>query len=144
LMKHNEMFHHLVEGDGESAGATRAFYEEYRSVMDMTAEFYLQTIETVFQEHALPRGTWVSRNRPVRPEAITKTAIMAVEGENDDISGVGQTKAALDITPKLSSKKKEHFIAPKVGHYGIFNGRRWRNVIAPEISRFIHQNDVKK
>lgn len=144
LMKHHEMFHHLVEGDGESADATRAFYEEYRSVMDMTAEFYLQTIDIVFQRHALPDGTWVSRNRPIRPDAITKTAIMAVEGENDDISGVGQTKAALDITPNLSHKKKEHFVAPKVGHYGIFNGRRWRNTIAPEITRFIAQHDRRR
>lgn len=140
--KHRQMFRHLVEGDGESAEATRSFYEEYRSVMDMTAEFYLQTIDTVFQRHLLPKGEWVSRGRPIEPSKITKTAILCVEGERDDISGIGQTKAALTMTDRLAESKKQYFLAPGVGHYGIFNGRRWREVIAPVVEDFIRTHDA--
>jgi len=140
MMKHQEMFEHLIIGDGESADKTKAFYDEYRSVSDMTAEFYLQTVEVVFQKHALPKGEWVSRGHLVDPKAWQKTALMAVEGELDDISGVGQTQAALDITTNLPDSKKKHFVAPGVGHYGIFNGRRWREVIAPEVKAFIRQH----
>lgn len=141
LMKHHEFFNHLVEGDGESADATRGFYEEYRSVMDMTAEFYLQTIETVFQTHALPKGEMMHRDMPVDPAAIRRTAILCVEGERDDISGIGQTKAALDLATGLDPDRKAYFMAPQVGHYGIFNGRRWREVIAPEVKAFITRFD---
>ncbi|MCG8506442.1 MAG: polyhydroxyalkanoate depolymerase [Sphingomonadales bacterium] len=137
MIKHQEMFRHLIRGDGESAVATQDFYEEYRSVMDLTAEFYLQTVKTVFQDHALPEGTWESRGRPIEPGAIKKTAVLAIEGERDDISGIGQTKAALDITPNLASSKKHYYLANAVGHYGIFNGRRWREHIAPEVTAFI-------
>ena len=131
MMSHYRMFRHLVEGDGESADATKAFYEEYRSVCDLNADYYLQTIDRVFQRYALPRGEFEHRGRPVNLSAIRDTALLAVEGENDDISGIGQTRAALNITPALDDTKKRYFLAPKVGHYGIFNGGRWRTEIAP-------------
>ena len=141
--KHNELFQHLVVGDGESADKTKAFYEEYRSVMDMTAEFYLQTIETVFQKHSLPKGEWVSRGRKVDPAAIKTSALMAVEGELDDVSGMGQTEAALDIATNLDPARKKYLMAKGVGHYGIFNGRRWREEIAPEVKKFIRIFDQR-
>lgn len=137
LMSHWEMFKHLVQGDDESADATKHFYEEYRSVCDMTAEFYLQTVDMVFQRHLLPRGELLYRDRSVDPGAIHDVALMAVEGERDDISGVGQTKAALDLAVGLADSKKEYFLVPGVGHYGIFNGRRWRETIAPRVEDFI-------
>lgn len=137
LMKHRDMFNNLVAGDGESADTTRAFYEEYRAVMDMTAEFYLQTIETVFQKHALPKGEMTHRGQPVNPKAITRTPILCVEGEKDDISGLGQTQAALDLASNLDSAKKHYLMAKGAGHYGIFNGSRWRTIIAPEVRQFI-------
>lgn len=140
ITKHQDMFEKLVTGDGESAEKTKTFYEEYRSVMDLTAEFYLQTIDIVFQRHLLPDGEWVSRGRLVNPKAITQTAIFAIEGELDDISGQGQTHAALDISVNLPDEKKEYFLAPSVGHYGIFNGRRWREVIAPKFKAFIRHH----
>lgn len=140
LMKHRDFFNHLVKGDGESAAATRSFYEEYRAVMDMTAEFYLQTIETVFQKHALPKGDMTHRGRPINPKAIKRTALLCVEGEKDDISGLGQTKAALDLACNLDPAKKHYLMAEGAGHYGIFNGRRWRNIIAPDVRRFIRAN----
>lgn len=137
MVKHRDMFNSLVRGDGESAEATRAFYEEYRAVMDMTAEFYLQTIETVFQKHALPKGEMTHRGRPINPQSITRTPILCVEGERDDISGLGQTKAALDLASNLDSSKKHYLMAEGAGHYGIFNGRRWRTVVAPAVHQFI-------
>jgi poly(3-hydroxybutyrate) depolymerase len=140
LVSHWEMFKHLVVGDEESAAATQKFYEEYRSVCDMTAEFYLQTVDTVFQRHLLPQGEMEHRGRLVRPDAIRDTALLAIEGERDDISGIGQTKAALDIATKLSKAKKEYFLAKDVGHYGIFNGRKWRERIAPVVEKFIAAN----
>jgi poly(3-hydroxybutyrate) depolymerase len=140
LISHWEMFKHLVVGDDESAQATQKFYDEYRSVCDMTAEFYLQTIEVVFQQHQLPEGQMEHRGRLVRPDAIRDTALLAIEGERDDISGIGQTKAALDITTKLPQAKKEYLLAEDVGHYGIFNGRKWREKIAPVVEKFIEAN----
>jgi len=140
LISHWEMFKHLVVGDEESAEATRAFYDEYRSVCDMTAEFYLQTIDTVFQRHLLPKGRMKHRGRKVDPGAIRDTALLAIEGERDDISGIGQTKAALDITPNLAASKKKYLLAKDVGHYGIFNGRKWRERIAPVVEDFIAAN----
>lgn len=141
LISHWEMFKHLVVGDEESAEATRHFYDEYRSVCDMTAEFYLQTVEAVFQKHLLPKGKLTHRGRKVDPKAITDTALLAVEGERDDISGIGQTKAALGLAPKLAVSKKQYFLAPNVGHYGIFNGRKWRETIAPVVEDWIAAND---
>lgn len=140
LVSHWEMFKHLVEGDEEGAGATRRFYDEYRSVCDMTAEFYLQTVDVVFQKHLLPRGKLTHRGRRVDPTAITDTAILAIEGERDDISGIGQTKAALKLATKLPEGKKRYFFAADVGHYGIFNGRKWRERIAPVVEEWIAAN----
>ena len=137
MMSHYEMFKHLTVGDDESAQATKDFYDEYRSVCDMTAEFYLQTVEEVFQTHSLPNGTFVHRDKPVDLADITQTALLAIEGERDDISGLGQTKAALDLTPKLSDRKKRYYMAEGAGHYGIFNGSKWRGKIAPVVEEFI-------
>jgi poly(3-hydroxybutyrate) depolymerase len=141
LISHWEMFKHLVEGDDEAAEATQEFYDEYRSVCDMTAEFYLQTVDVVFQQHQLPKGELEHRGRLVDPAAIRDTALLAIEGERDDISGIGQTKAALDIATKVPAKKKHYLLAKDVGHYGIFNGRKWREKIAPAVERFIDAND---
>ena len=140
LISHWEMFKHLVEGDDESADATRAFYEEYRSVSDMSAEFYLQTVDVVFQRHLLPDGKYVHRGTRVEPAAIRDTALLAIEGERDDISGIGQTKAALDIAKRLPASKKKYFMAKDVGHYGIFNGRKWRDKIAPVVEKWIAEH----
>jgi poly(3-hydroxybutyrate) depolymerase len=140
LTSHWEMFKHLVVGDEESADATRDFYEEYRSVCDMTAEFYLQTVDVVFQRHSLPKGEYMHRGKLVDPTAIRDTALLAIEGERDDISGIGQTKSALDLATKLGAGKKQYLLAEDVGHYGIFNGRKWRERIAPVVEKFIVAN----
>ncbi len=139
---HTDMFHHLVTGDGDSAEKHRDFYDEYLAVMDLTAEFYLQTVQTVFVDHALPRGRMRHAGRPVDPSAIRRCAILAVEGENDDISGVGQTKAALDLTPNLPDSRKAYHLQDKVGHYGVFNGSRFRSTIAPRIARFVREMEA--
>ncbi|MBO9624048.1 MAG: polyhydroxyalkanoate depolymerase [Sphingomonas sp.] len=141
MISHWEMFKHLVQGDDESADATRRFYDEYRSVCDMTAEFYLQTIDVVFQNHSLPKGEMTCRGRKVDPAAITDVGLLAIEGERDDISGIGQTKAALEIATKLPEAKKQYLLAPGVGHYGIFNGSKWRNRIAPVLEQWMAAND---
>ncbi|MEO5774101.1 MAG: polyhydroxyalkanoate depolymerase [Sphingomicrobium sp.] len=141
LISHFEMFKHLVVGDEESADVTQKFYAEYRSVCDMTAEFYLQTIDAVFKRHLLPEGKFMHRGRPVDPNAIRDTALLAIEGERDDISGMGQTRAALKITNKLLEAKKKYFMAENVGHYGIFNGRKWREKIAPVVEKWIAEHD---
>lgn len=137
MAKHVGMFHHLVRGDGESAEATQAFYEEYRAVMDLSEEFYIQTVDQVFQRHLLPKGQFLHRGRVADLSKITRTPIFCVEGENDDISGVGQTEAALHLARNLASDKKHYHVQNDVGHYGIFNGRRWREDIAPKIRDFI-------
>ena len=141
MMSHWDMFKHLVAGDEESADATKTFYEEYRSVCDMTAEFYLQTIDVVFQSHALPKGEYMHHGKKVDPAAITDTAILAIEGERDDISGLGQTKAALTVSTGLSEDRKRYHMAPSVGHYGIFNGSKWRTKIAPIVEAWIKKFD---
>jgi poly(3-hydroxybutyrate) depolymerase len=140
LISHWEMFKHLVVGDEEHASATQKFYEEYRSVCDMTEEFYLETVDVVFQRHLLPKGELMHRGRLVDPAAIRDTALLAIEGERDDISGIGQTKAALDIATRLPAGKKQYYLAKDVGHYGIFNGRKWREKIAPVVEEFIAAN----
>jgi poly(3-hydroxybutyrate) depolymerase len=137
MMSHYELFKHLVEGEDLQADSTKAFYEEYRSVCDMTAEFYLQTIDVVFQDHALPKGTMTHRGRVVDPAAITDIAILAIEGEKDDISGLGQTKAALTIATSLPEDKKRYYMAEGAGHYGIFNGSKWRNKVAPVVEEWM-------
>jgi poly(3-hydroxybutyrate) depolymerase len=141
LVSHWEMFKHLVVGDGESADATKEFYDEYRSVCDMTAEFYLQTVDLVFQTHALPLGKMTHRGVPVNPADITDIGILAIEGERDDISGLGQTKAALSLATGLPASHKKYHMARKVGHYGIFNGSRWRDQIAPVFEQWIAKHD---
>jgi poly(3-hydroxybutyrate) depolymerase len=140
LMSHFEMFKHLTLGDQESADATKSFYDEYLSVCDMTAEFYLQTIEHVFQRHSLPKGEFVHRGKPIDPDAIRDTALLAIEGERDDISGIGQTRAALDLAEHLPLKKKKYHLAMEVGHYGIFNGSKWRTRIAPVVEEWMRAN----
>lgn len=134
---HWQMFSHLVDGDGESLASKRRFYEEYRAVMDLPAEYYLQTIETVFQEHRLPRGLMVSRGRKVDPAAIEQTALLTVEGERDDISGIGQTKAAHTLARNLPQAMHAHHEQKGVGHYGLFNGKRFNTDVALRIKGFI-------
>ena len=134
---HGEMFRHLVAGDGDSAEKHRDFYNEYLAVMDLTAEFYLQTVDTVFVKHALPKGTMMHRDKPVDLSAIRRCALMTVEGENDDISGVGQTKAAHTLCVNIPDERRAHWMQPKVGHYGVFNGSRFRAEIAPRMKIFI-------
>jgi len=141
LGAHLRMFQHLVRGDGDSAESHRRFYDEYMSVMDLTAEFYLQTVELVFQKHALPKGEWVSRGARIEPAAIRDIGLMTVEGELDDISAPGQTLAAQDLCRGIPPSKREHVLAQGVGHYGIFNGRRWREAIAPRVAAFIARHD---
>jgi poly(3-hydroxybutyrate) depolymerase len=140
MMSHWQMFRHLVSGDGESADASKGFYEEYRSVCDMTAEFYLQTIEHVFQKHSLPKGEFVHRGAVIDLGGIKDTALLAVEGERDDISGIGQTKAALKLAHSLPDSHKQYLLAEGVGHYGIFNGSKWRNRIAPVLEAWMAQH----
>ncbi|MBX9897379.1 MAG: polyhydroxyalkanoate depolymerase [Qipengyuania sp.] len=140
LMSHWEMFKHLTIGDQEGARGTKAFYEEYRSVCDMTAEFYLQTVEEVFQKHSLPNGTFRHRGEAIDLARIEDTALLAIEGERDDISGLGQTRAALELATGLAARKKRYLLAEGAGHYGIFNGSRWREKIAPAVEDWIAAN----
>lgn len=137
---HLRLFRNLVRGDGDSAAEHRKFYEEYRAVMDLSAEFYLQTVEIVFQKHLLPDGKWISRNRRIEPRAIERTALFTVEGELDDISGIGQTRAAHDLASGLPDGMKGHYEQKGVGHYGVFNGSRWRREIAPRVKAFIREH----
>ena len=143
INEHVGLFRHLVRGDGDSAEQHRRFYDEYLSVMDLSADFYLQTIETVFQKHALPNGTMMSRGRRVEPAAVRKTAVMTVEGELDDISAPGQTIAAQRLCSSLPDEMRKTHFQKGVGHYGIFNGRRWREAILPEIRSFIQSHDAE-
>ena len=140
VLSHYEMFKHLSEGDEESAQPSKDFYEEYRSVCDMTAEFYLQTVEEVFQKHSLPRSEFMHRGERIDLGAIDKTALLAIEGERDDISGIGQTKAALTLAAGLPEEKKRYHMAKGAGHYGIFNGSKWRDRIAPVVEDFLAEH----
>lgn len=137
ITAHKDFFMHLVKDDGDSAERHRDFYDEYLAVMDMTAEFYLQTVDTVFIKHALPKGEMMHRGELVDPSSIRNVALMTVEGENDDISGVGQTEAAHDLCVNIPDDMRVHYMQPKVGHYGVFNGSRFRAEIAPRILDFI-------
>jgi poly(3-hydroxybutyrate) depolymerase len=134
---HKRFFNQLVEGDGDNADRHREFYDEYLSVLDLTSEFYLQTVDIVFQQHLLPKGELTHRGRLVNPAAITDIGLMTVEGELDDISGVGQTQAAHSLTPNLPDDLKSLYVQPGVGHYGVFNGRRFREEIYPRVRDFI-------
>jgi poly(3-hydroxybutyrate) depolymerase len=134
---HWDYFRHLVAGDGDSIDAHKKFYDEYLAVMDMTAEFYLDCVHRVFHEHLLPRGLFMHRERPVRPQAIEDIPILTVEGEHDDISGIGQTQAAHSLCRNLPAEFHDHYLAIDVGHYGVFNGSRWRDKTAPRVRNFI-------
>ena len=137
ITAHGDMFRHLVDGDGDSAEKHREFYDEYMAVMDLTAEFYLQTVDTVFVRHALPKGEMLHRGRLIDLQAVKRVALMTVEGENDDISGVGQTEAAQHLCVNIPDSQRAHWVQPRVGHYGVFNGSRFRADIAPRICDFI-------
>jgi len=137
MESHVQYYHHLVEGDGESAGAHRRFYDEYNAVMDLPAEYYLETVDRVFQRHLLAEGKLVVAGERVRPDAIKGTALFTIEGELDDISGNGQTEAAQGLTRGIPARDKQHFEAKGVGHYGIFSGRKYRELIYPRIQEFI-------
>ena len=144
LASMNELFEHLVIGDDEAADKKTEFYEEYLAVMDLPAEYFLQTIKVVFQDHDLPKGQMTFRGHKVDPTKITDTAILCVEGELDDISGVGQTRAAHDITPNVPDSKKHYHLQENVGHYGVFNGGKWRRDIAPVVKDFIRTHSRRK
>jgi poly(3-hydroxybutyrate) depolymerase len=135
--EHVKLFEHLVKGDEDSAEVHKTFYDEYLAVMDMPAEYYLQTIKEVFQDFSLPQGKMVSRGRPVKLDAISKTALLVLEGEFDDITGLNQTKAAIDLCTSIPEHRKEYHLQKGVGHYGLFNGSRFRNQIMPLINQFV-------
>jgi poly(3-hydroxybutyrate) depolymerase len=145
LDKHQEAhwryFQDLIKGDGDSADKHLEFYDEYLSVLDLTEEFYLQTIEIVFQKYLLPKGELFHDNRRVKLEAIRDIAVMSVEGENDDISGIGQTQAVHKLLTALPSEMHEDYVQPSVGHYGVFNGRRFREEIYPRIRDFVLRHE---
>ncbi|MGH6673948.1 MAG: polyhydroxyalkanoate depolymerase [Xanthobacteraceae bacterium] len=134
---HKQLFMHLVRGDGDSAHKHKEFYDEYLAVMDLAAEYYLQTVETVFVRHDLPRGEMTHRGRPIDPAKIKRVGLLTVEGEHDDISGVGQTEAAHRLCVNIPADRQAHWLQPGVGHYGVFNGSRFRAEIAPRISDFV-------
>jgi poly(3-hydroxybutyrate) depolymerase len=134
---HWDFYQHLIQGDDESAEQHRKFYDEYNAVLDLPAEYYLETIKTVFQEFRLPLGTWEVEGKLVRPQDIKTVALFTVEGELDDISGPGQTQAAHDLCSSIPTSMKQDFVAPGCGHYGIFSGRRWREIICPKVVDFI-------
>jgi poly(3-hydroxybutyrate) depolymerase len=134
---HVQYYQHLVEGDGDSAEAHRRFYDEYNAVMDLPAEYYLETVERVFQKHLLPQGKLVVAGVKVRPEAIKDSALLTLEGGLDDISGNGQTQAAHGLCKGIPAARRQHYLAPGVGHYGIFSGRKYREMIYPRIRDFI-------
>ncbi len=140
MTAHKDFYLNLVKNDGDSAEKHREFYDEYLAVMDLTAEFYLQTVERVFIEHALPKGTMIHRGVPVDPASITRVALLTVEGENDDISGLGQTKAAHDLCRNIPADERDHYMQPDVGHYGVFNGSRFRRDIVPRMLAFMNKH----
>jgi poly(3-hydroxybutyrate) depolymerase len=147
LSSHYDYFLDLVQGDGEGAESHRRFYDEYNAVLDMPAEYYLDTIKVVFQDFALVNGTWRVRGESVRPQDIQSSALLTIEGELDDISGAGQTRAAHDLCTGIPENKKFHFDAMGAGHYGIFSGRRWREQVYPQVRDFIakyHQPQAPK
>jgi len=140
MKSHYEFYLDLLRGDDSDAEAHRRFYDEYNAVLDMPAEFYLDTIRMVFQDFALPSGTWEVDGQTVRPADIKQVALFTIEGELDDISGQGQTRAAIKLCKNIPAERKSHYTAPNCGHYGIFSGRRWREMICPKIAEFIRQS----
>jgi poly(3-hydroxybutyrate) depolymerase len=139
---HLRYLRQLMEGDGDSAERHLEFYDEYLSVLDLTEEFYLQTVDVVFQRYLLPKGELEHRGRPVRPELITDIALLTVEGENDDISGIGQTQAAHELCSGLPAELKHDYVQPHVGHYGVFNGARFRDEIYPRVRSLIWEAET--
>jgi len=137
IRAHMDLFGHILKGEIDKADANRKFYDEYFSVADLPAEFYLDTVRKVFQEHHLPRGIYTWRNRKVDPRAIRKTSLLTVEGERDDICGLGQTMAAQDLFSSVKPFRKKHYVQAGVGHYGVFSGRRWQNQIYPMVRNTI-------
>ena len=140
LNAHIDYYHKLIAGDGESASAHRRFYDEYNAVLDMPAEYYLDTVKMVFQDYALPKGRMYLREELVRPQAIREPALLTIEGELDDISGNGQTEAAHQLCLNVPRERRMHYVAAGVGHYGIFSGRRWREMIFPRVRDFIYSS----
>ena len=144
VQAHWGLYQHLIEGDCDSVEQHRKFYEEYLAVMDLPAEFYLETVETVFQQHLLPDGKLEHRGEKVDCSLIKHTTLMTVEGEKDDICGLGQTEAAHALCTGLKKKRHIHYVQPGVGHYGVFNGTRWRTEIQPRIAEMIRQSEYEK
>jgi poly(3-hydroxybutyrate) depolymerase len=140
LSSHWDYYGHLLQGDDDSADAHRRFYDEYNAVLDMPAEYYLDTVKAVFQDFALPKGRMFIGEELVRPQAIRTTSLLTVEGELDDISGNGQTEAAHALCLNIPADRRAHFLAKGVGHYGIFSGRRWREMIFPQVRDFIRKH----
>jgi poly(3-hydroxybutyrate) depolymerase len=140
VSSHWDFYEDLLRGDLEDADSHRKFYDEYNAVLDMPAEYYLDTIRVVFQQHLLPRGEWLVRGQRVAPEAIAGTAVFTIEGELDDISGAGQTEAAHKLLSGVADAGKRHLTVEGAGHYGIFSGRRWREVVYPQVRDFIRQH----
>jgi poly(3-hydroxybutyrate) depolymerase len=134
---HKNLFKNLVKGDGDLVDKHRDFYDEYLAVMDLAAEYYLQTVDLVFIKHALPKGEMTHRDKPVDPSKIKRVALMTVEGEKDDISGLGQTEATHDLCSSIPNHRRVHYVQKGVGHYGVFNGSRFKSEIVPRISDFM-------
>ena len=143
LNSHWDFYENLLRGDQDDAEAHRKFYDEYNAVLDMPAEYYLDTISTVFQQFLLPRGLWDVAGERVKPSAISTTSLLTVEGELDDISGRGQTEAAHDLCSGISANQREHLLVEGAGHYGIFSGRRWRQMVYPRVREFIRKFDAR-
>jgi poly(3-hydroxybutyrate) depolymerase len=141
---HQAYFQNLIKGDGDSAEKHRAFYDEYLAVMDLTEEFYVQTLIEVFQKYSIAKGAFEHRGRLVKPSAITKTALLTIEGENDDISGIGQTQAAHEICSAIPARMRQDYIQPGVGHYGVFSGRRFKTEIYPRMRDFMRAHQGGK
>jgi poly(3-hydroxybutyrate) depolymerase len=140
IKQHLDLANHLIKGETEKAAAIKTFYDEYFAVMDLTAEFYIETVRDVFQEHLLPQGKMTYRGRPVNPAAIKRMGLMTVEGEKDDICSIGQTLAAQELCTGVRAYRRVHHMQAGVGHYGVFSGRRWNNEIYPMLRDFIHVN----
>ncbi|MCR6662029.1 MAG: polyhydroxyalkanoate depolymerase [Luteimonas sp.] len=143
FMSHWDFYQDLVKGDLDDAESHRRFYDEYNAVLDMPAEYYLDTVRVVFQQHLLPRGLWDVAGERVKPEAIRQTALLTIEGELDDISGKGQTRAAHKLCTGIAAKDRSHLTVKGAGHYGIFSGRRWRDQVYPQVRDFIAANVAK-
>jgi len=144
FQSHWDFYMHLVKGDLDDAAAHRRFYDEYNAVLDMPAEYYLQTVRIVFQDHLLPRGEWDVRGERVDPSKIHRTALLTIEGELDDISGQGQTRAAHTLCTGIAEADREHLTVNGAGHYGIFSGRRWRTQVYPQVRDFIRKHAGKE